>query len=188
MPRGALEAACGRVANATQAIRNTPIWGESGTACASESKKLGAWDGNLMTEWHVRYGGRGVMTYWHVEKGSTCIFSQLKRCSSSEVAAMIKGVLRPLHQRGDSGPIFDSHGQSAVVAAFCRLLGFTCRHARRRSPGRSWRRQACALNCPICFPFFPTSSTERWLSSSMATVNLGRHRSDCHPEISRSQR
>ena len=21
-----------------------------------------------MTEWHIRYGGRGVMIYWHVEK------------------------------------------------------------------------------------------------------------------------
>ncbi len=29
-----------------------------------------------------------------VEKHATCIYSQLKTCSSSEVAAMIKGVLR----------------------------------------------------------------------------------------------
>jgi len=43
------------------------------TACASDSKKFGAWDQNLMTEWHIRYGGRGVMIYWHVEKNSTCI-------------------------------------------------------------------------------------------------------------------
>ena len=42
-----------------------------------------------MTEWHIRYGGRGVMIYWHVDKHSTCIYSQLKTCSSSEVAAMI---------------------------------------------------------------------------------------------------
>lgn len=83
--RDALEAACARVANATLAIRNTAIWGETGTACASDSKKFRAWDDNLMTEWHVRYGGRGVMIYWHVEKGSTCIYSQLRRCSSSEV-------------------------------------------------------------------------------------------------------
>jgi TnpA family transposase len=47
-----------------------------------------------MTEWHVRYGGRGVMIYWHVERHSTCIYSQLKTPSSSEVAAMIEGVLR----------------------------------------------------------------------------------------------
>ncbi len=63
-------------------------------SCASDSKKFGSWDQNLMTEWHIRYGGRGVMIYWHVEKKSTCIYSQLKRCSSSEVAAMIEGVLR----------------------------------------------------------------------------------------------
>jgi hypothetical protein len=51
-----------------------------------------AWDQNLMTEWHLRYGGKGVMIYWHVERHATCIYSQLKTCSSSEVAAMIKGV------------------------------------------------------------------------------------------------
>jgi TnpA family transposase len=47
-----------------------------------------------MTEWHQRYGGRGVMIYWHVEKKSVCIYSQLKTCSSSEVAAMLEGLLR----------------------------------------------------------------------------------------------
>jgi TnpA family transposase len=41
-------------------------WGEATTACASDSKKFGAWDQNLMTEWHVRYGGKGIMIYWHV--------------------------------------------------------------------------------------------------------------------------
>ena len=122
--REALETACGRVANATLAVRNTAIWGETGTACASDSKKFGAWDGNLMTEWHVRYGGRGVMIYWHVEKGSTCICSQLKRCSSSEVASMIKGVLRHCTDMEIQRQYVDSHGQSAVGFAFCRLLGF----------------------------------------------------------------
>ena len=29
-----------------------------------DSKKFGSWDQNLMTEWHIRYGGRGVMIYW----------------------------------------------------------------------------------------------------------------------------
>ena len=47
-----------------------------------------------MTEWHVRYGGKGIMIYWHVEKHAACIYSQLKICSSSEVAAMIEGLLR----------------------------------------------------------------------------------------------
>ena len=105
-------------------IRNTAIWGEVGTACASDSKKFSAWDDNLMTEWHVRYNGRGVVIYWHVEKNSTCIYSQLKRCSSSEVAAMIKGVLRHCTDMEIQRQYVDSHGQSVIGFAFCHLLGF----------------------------------------------------------------
>jgi TnpA family transposase len=77
-----------------------------------------------MTEWHIRYGGRGVMIYWHVEKNSTCIYSQLKRCSSSEVAAMIEGVLRHCTDMEIQRQYVDSHGQSEVAFAFCHLLGF----------------------------------------------------------------
>ncbi len=77
-----------------------------------------------MTEWHVRYGGRGVMIYWHVDKGSTCIYSQLKRCSSSEVGSMIEGVLRHCTDKEIQRQYVDSHGQSVVGFAFCYLLGF----------------------------------------------------------------
>jgi len=77
-----------------------------------------------MTEWHVRYGGRGVMIYWHVDRKSVCIYSQLKRCSSSEVAAMIEGVLHHGADTTIEQQYTDSHGQSEVAFAFCRLLGF----------------------------------------------------------------
>ncbi len=95
-----------------------------GTTCAGDSTKFGAWDRNLMTEWHARYGGRGVMIYWHVERQATCIYSQLKRCSSSEAAAMIEGVLRHCTDMEIQRHYVDSHGQSAVGFAFCHLLGF----------------------------------------------------------------
>ena len=57
-----------QVTNGTLRARNPAIWGEGTTACASDSKQFGAWDQNLMTQWHVRYGGRGIMIYWHVER------------------------------------------------------------------------------------------------------------------------
>ena len=119
-----LKAACAQVANATLAIRDPEVWGQPGTTCAGDSTKFGAWDRNLMTEWHARYGGRGVMIYWHVERQATCIYSQLKRCSSSEVAAMIEGVLRHCTDMEIQRQYVDSHGQSAVGFAFCHLLGF----------------------------------------------------------------
>lgn len=77
-----------------------------------------------MTEWHPRYRERGVMIYWHVETKSVCIYSQLKRCSSSEVASMIQGVLRHCTQMAVDKNYVDTHGQSEVGFAFCYLLGF----------------------------------------------------------------
>jgi TnpA family transposase len=61
-----LRAASAAVANAIFRVRRPTIWGEGTTACASDSKKFGSWDQNLMTEWHIRYGGKGVMIYWHL--------------------------------------------------------------------------------------------------------------------------
>lgn len=118
--KSTLRAAIAQVANATFA----EIWGEGTTTCASDSKKFGSWDQNLMTEWHIRYGGRGVMIYWHVEHKSVCIYSQLKRCSSSEVSAMIESVLRHDTDMEVQKSYTDSHGQSEVGFAFCHLLGF----------------------------------------------------------------
>jgi len=119
-----LRNAIATVVNAIFDARNPQVWGEGTTVCANDSKKFGAWDQNLMTEWHIRYGGRGVMIYWHVEKNSTCIYSQLKTCSSSEVAAMIEGLLRHCTEMKVEKNYVDSHGQSEVAFAFCHLLGF----------------------------------------------------------------
>jgi TnpA family transposase len=122
--RDALRNAVAQVANAIFQTRLPHIWGEATTACASDSKKFGAWDQNLLTEWHARYRGPGVMIYWHVDKKACCIYSQLKQCSSSEVAAMIEGVLRHCTQMAVDRNYVDSHGQSAVAFAFTKLLGF----------------------------------------------------------------
>jgi TnpA family transposase len=112
------------VTNGTLRIRDPGVWGEGTTACASDSKHFGAFDQNLTTQWHVRYGGRGIMIYWHVEKKSLCIHSQLKSPSSSEVAAMIEGVIRHCTEMMVERQYVDTHGQSEVAFAFCRLLGF----------------------------------------------------------------
>ena len=120
----ALRTAIAQVCNAIFAVRHPALWGEGTTACASDSKRFGAWDQNLLTEWHVRYGGPGVMIYWHVEKNAVCIYSQLKACASSEVAAMLEGVLRHGTDMEVEKNYVDTHGQSEVGFAFCHLLGF----------------------------------------------------------------
>ena len=64
------------------------------------------------------------MIYWHVDENSLCIYSQSKSPASSEVASMIEGVVRHCTEMEVDSQYVDSHGQSTVAFAFCRLLGF----------------------------------------------------------------
>jgi len=79
---------------------------------------------DLQDLWNLRASGYGVMIYWHVERGRLCIYSQLKSCSSSEVAAMIEGLLRHGTDAEISANYTDTHGASLVGFAFTELLGF----------------------------------------------------------------
>jgi TnpA family transposase len=124
LQKDALREAIRRVVNATLAARLPEIWGEVTTACASDAKHYGVWDQNLLTEYHARYRKAGVTIYWHTDKRAACVYSQLKRCSSSEVAAMIQGVLRHCTEMTIERQYTDSAGQSHVGFALCTLLGF----------------------------------------------------------------
>ena len=112
------------IANATFAARRQAIWGAGSTAVACDSTHFGAFDQNIFTEWHARYGGRGVLIYWHVERKSMAIHSQLIGCSASEVAAMIEGVMRHGTTMEVEASYTDSHGQSEIGFGITRLLGF----------------------------------------------------------------
>ena len=62
------------------------------------------------------------MIYWHVERKALCVYSRLKSCSSSEVAAMIEGLLRHETTAAIDANYVDSHGQSEIGFAFTELL------------------------------------------------------------------
>jgi TnpA family transposase len=118
-----MRAALRKLVNVTFAVRDEMWWG-TGTVCASDSCKFGAWSSNLMTEWHQRYRGPGVMIYWHVERKSVCICSQLRSCSASEVASMIEGVLRHCTDMEVDRQYTDTHGASIVGFTFAHMLDF----------------------------------------------------------------
>src|SRR4051812_36139602 len=54
-----------QIVNAILSAWREDIWGEATTTCASDSKKFSAWAQNLVTEWHARYPGPGIVIYWH---------------------------------------------------------------------------------------------------------------------------
>ena len=113
-----------KVINGNLQVRNKNLFGGITISCACDSTKFSAWDQNLMTEWHVRYKGPGIMVYWHVDKKALCVYSQLKTCSSSEIVAMIEGIVRHSTDAQISKSYVDSNGQSLVAFAFSHLLNF----------------------------------------------------------------
>ena len=112
------------IANATFAIRRQSLWGAGSTAVASDSTHFRSWDQNIFTEWHSRYGGRGILIYWHVERRSMVVHSQRLRASASEVHAMVEGAIRHGTTMTVEGNYVDSHGQSEIGFGITRLLGF----------------------------------------------------------------
>ena len=112
------------IADASFKIRRAKVWGAGSSTVASDSTHFAAFDQNLFTEWHSRYGGRGVLIYWHVERKSMAVHSQLLTCSASEVAAMIEGAIRHGTTMEIEGNYTDSHGQSEIGFGLTRLLGF----------------------------------------------------------------
>ncbi|WP_433702040.1 Tn3 family transposase [Nocardiopsis sp. CA-288880] len=90
------------------------MWGQGSTAVGSDSTHVKAFDQNLFTEWHSRYGGRGVLIYWHIEERSMAVHSQLLSCSASEVHAMVEGARRHGTSMNVEANYVDSHGQSEI--------------------------------------------------------------------------
>ena len=119
-----VKAATVQVINQIFEIRDPKWWGEGTTGCACDSTKISVWDENLMSEYHVRYRGYGAMIYLHVDKNATIIHSRLKTCSSSEVGAMIQGVLEHDTKMEMDKTYMDTHGQSVLGFAFSAPLRF----------------------------------------------------------------
>ncbi|MGB4191213.1 MAG: Tn3 family transposase [Rickettsiales bacterium] len=116
-----------KLINSTVAIRDKHLWNPVKSLIASDSTKIASWDENLMSEYHIRYKGNGIMAYWHVEKKALCISSQIRRCSDSEVAAMLVGIINHQTDVSIDGHSTDTHGQSLIAFAFCHLLGIELR-------------------------------------------------------------
>ncbi len=118
--KDSLREAIAALVNRILEVRNPEIWGTT-TACTSDGKYLGAWDQNMVTDWNPHYQKRGFLSYWHSDLKSAGIYSQVK--GTSEVAAMIAGLIFHNTMADVKSNFVDTGGQSEMGFAFCRFLG-----------------------------------------------------------------
>ncbi|MBC7530862.1 MAG: transposase [Oligoflexus sp.] len=117
-----LEEATVEVINAYNNFKLPSFWG-SGQRAAADGTKWDLYEQNLLSEYHIRYGGYGGIGYYHVSETYFALFSHFIPCGVWEAVHILDGLLQ---NRSDIQPDTlhgDTQAQSAPVFALAYLLG-----------------------------------------------------------------
>ncbi|MBU9599502.1 Tn3 family transposase [Burkholderia multivorans] len=116
-----LDKAIVKVINAYNQFALPKFWG-SGKRASADGTKWSLYEQNLLSEYHVRYGGYGGIGYYHVSDMYIALFSHFIPCGVHEAVYILDGLIRngadikPDTIHGDtqaqSGPVF---GLSCVL-------------------------------------------------------------------------
>lgn len=119
---GTLEEATVQVINAYNKFALPKLWG-TGKRASADGTKWDLYEQNLLSEYHVRYGGYGGIGYYHVSDTYIALFSHFIPCGVWEAVYILDGLLQ---NRSDIQPDTihgDTQAQSAPVFALAYLLG-----------------------------------------------------------------
>ena len=100
----------------------TKFWGDCTTA-AADGTKYDLYEQNLLSEYHIRYGGYGGIAYHHVADSYIALFSHFIPCGTWEAVYIIEGLLKNTSEIQPSIIHADTQGQSTPVFALSYLLG-----------------------------------------------------------------
>jgi TnpA family transposase len=117
-----LNAALVDIINRYNVMPLTKFWGD-GTTAAADGTKYDLYEQNLLSEYHIRYGGYGGIAYHHVADSYIALFSHFIPCGTWEAVYIIEGLLK---NKSDIQPSIihaDTQGQSTPVFALSYLLG-----------------------------------------------------------------
>lgn len=95
------------------------LWGD-GKIAAADGTKYDLYEENLLSEYHIRYGG---IAYHHVSDNYIALFSHLIPCGVWEAVYIIDGLLKNQSDIQPDTLHADTQGQSTPVFALAYLLG-----------------------------------------------------------------
>ncbi len=110
------------VINGYNCFRLPGLWG-SGQSASADGTKWDLYEQNLLSEYHIRYGGYGGIGYYVIADKYIALFSHFIPCGVREAVFILDGLLQ---NRSDIQPDLihsDTHGQTTVVFGLAYLLG-----------------------------------------------------------------
>lgn len=117
-----LEAAIKDIINAYNRLSLPKCWG-SGKKAAADGSKFEIYENNLMSEYHIRYGGYGGIAYHHVSDTYIALFTHFIACGVWEAVYILDGLLKNTSDIQPDTLHADTQGQSSTVFALSHLLG-----------------------------------------------------------------
>lgn len=117
-----LQAASRDIINAYNRLSLPKCWG-SGTRAAADGSKFEIYANNLLSEYHIRYGGYGGIAYHHVSDKYIALFTHFIACGVWEAVYILDGLLKNTSDIQPDTLHADTQGQSTPVFALSYLLG-----------------------------------------------------------------
>ncbi|WP_444634001.1 Tn3 family transposase [Cupriavidus oxalaticus] len=117
-----LDKAIVRVINAYNQFALPKFWG-SGSRVSADGTKWNLYEQNLLSEYHIRYGGYGGIGYYHVSDKYIALFSHFIPCGVHEAVYILDGLIKNTSDVQPDTVHGDTQAQSAPVFALAHLLG-----------------------------------------------------------------
>ena len=97
-------------------------WGD-GSSAAADGTKWDLYERNLLSEYHIRYGGYGGIAYYHVSDKYIALFSRFIPCGVYEAVYILDGLIENKSEIQPETLHSDTHGQSLPVFGLAFILG-----------------------------------------------------------------
>lgn len=117
-----LEKAIVQVINAYNKFLLPKYWG-SGKSASADGTKWNMYEQNLLSEYHIRYGGYGGIGYYHVSDMYIALFSHFIPCGVYEATYILDGLIKNESDIQPDTLHGDTYAQSAPVFSLAYLLG-----------------------------------------------------------------
>ncbi len=117
-----LDKAITQVVNAYNKFDLPKYWG-SGRHVAADGTKWDLYEQNLLTEYHIRYGGYGGIGYYHVSDTYIALFSHFIPCGVYEAVYILDGLMKNQSDIQPDTLHGDTQAQSYPVFGLSHLLG-----------------------------------------------------------------
>lgn len=117
-----LDKAIVKVINAYNQFALPKFWG-SGNRVSADGTKWNLYEQNLLSEYHIRYGGYGGIGYYHVSDKYIALFSHFIPCGVHEAVYILDGLIKNTSDVQPDTVHGDTQAQSAPVFGLAHLLG-----------------------------------------------------------------